>query len=122
LPRNQICKIIISMIATVAVCVALIKLKKYLKPKIVALDSCLGIIPFTEFSRIMLLMTKIIKKKMKIVTFNPVWNSTPLYVENFTIVESNTMIVVKIKIKISEVLVVTSGTAIFFNLSNEVMK
>jgi hypothetical protein len=50
------------MIATVAVCVALIKLKKYLKPKIVALDSCLGIIPFTEFSRIILLTTKIIKK------------------------------------------------------------
>jgi hypothetical protein len=37
-------------------------------------------------------------------------------------VESNTMMVVKIKIKIREVLVVTSGTIIFFNSSNEVMR
>ena len=45
-------------------------LKKYLNPKIVVLDSCLDITPLTEFSRIILLATKIIKKMMKIVTFN----------------------------------------------------
>ena len=103
------------MIAAVAICVALITLKNILELKIPASDSCLGMMPFTELSRMKLPMTKIIKKIMKTATFNPIWNSTPLYVANSTMVESNTMMVVKIKIKIREVFVVTSGTTIFFN-------
>jgi len=43
------------------------------------------------------------EKMTKIATFNQVGDSTPLYEENSTIVESNTTMTVKIKIKISEV-------------------
>ncbi len=50
-----------------------------------------------------LLATNIIEKMTKIAMFNQVGNSTPLYEENSTIVESNTTMVVKIKMKISEV-------------------
>jgi hypothetical protein len=53
-----------------------------------------------------LLVTNIIEKMTKIAMFNQVGDSTPLYAENFTIVESNTTVVVKIKMKISEVFLV----------------
>jgi hypothetical protein len=46
------------------------------------------------------------EKTTKIATFNEVGDWTPLYAENFTIVESNTTVVVKIKMKISEVFLV----------------
>jgi hypothetical protein len=57
----------------------------------------------TGFSNMVLLATNIIEKMTKIVMFNQVGSLTPLYEENSTIVESNTTIVVKIKMKISEV-------------------
>ena len=50
-----------------------------------------------------LLAPKIIEKTTKITVFVVLPRSTPLYEENFTTVESNTIIDVKIKIKISEV-------------------
>jgi hypothetical protein len=50
-----------------------------------------------------LLVTNIIEKMIKIATFNQVGYSTPLYEEKSTIVESNTIMVEKINIKISEV-------------------
>ena len=50
-----------------------------------------------------LLATNIMEKVTKIATFNQVGDSTPLYEENSTIVESNTTTVVKIKMKVSEV-------------------
>jgi hypothetical protein len=50
-----------------------------------------------------LLATNIIEKMTKIAAFNQVGYSTPLYEANSTIVESNTTMVVKIKMKISEV-------------------
>ena len=57
----------------------------------------------TEFSSMILLATNIMEKVTKIATFNQVGDSTPLYEENSTIVESNTTTVVKIKMKVSEV-------------------
>ena len=57
----------------------------------------------TEFSNMVLLATNIIEKMIKIAMFKEVGSSTPLYEENFTMVESNTTMVVKIKMKISEV-------------------
>jgi hypothetical protein len=67
------------------------------------LYSYLDILFLTEFSSIVLLATNIMEKMIKIATFNQVGNSTPLYEENSTIVESNTTTAVKINIKISEV-------------------
>jgi len=53
-----------------------------------------------------LLVTNTMEKITKIAMFNEVGDSTPLYAENLTIVESNTTTVVKIKMKISEVFLV----------------
>jgi len=49
-----------------------------------------------------LLIRNIMEKIIKIATFSHIGILTPLYEENFTIVESNTITVVKIKTKISE--------------------
>jgi hypothetical protein len=57
----------------------------------------------TELSNIALLATNIMEKMTKIAMFNQLGNSTPLYEDNSAIVESNTTMVVKIKIKIIEV-------------------
>ena len=65
--------------------------------------TCVDIIFLTEFSNIVLLATNIIEKMTKIATFNQVGDSTPLYEEKSTIVESDITTVVKINIKISEV-------------------
>jgi hypothetical protein len=46
-----------------------------------------------------LIVTNVMEKITKIAKFNEVENSTPLYEENFTIVESNTAMNVKIKIR-----------------------
>ena len=51
----------------------------------------------------MLVITNIIEKMTKIITFNHVGNSTPLYEEKLTIVVSNTIIVVITKMKVSAV-------------------
>jgi hypothetical protein len=67
------------------------------------LYACVDILFLTEFSSTVLLATNIIEKMIKIVTFNQVGDSTPLYEENSTIIESNTTMVVKIKMKTSEV-------------------
>jgi hypothetical protein len=48
-------------------------------------------------------ITNIIEKLTKIITFIEIGSSTPLYVEKDTIDESNTIMVVKSKMKISEV-------------------
>jgi len=47
--------------------------------------------------------TNIIEKLIKIITFVEIGSSTPLYVEKDTIDESNTIMVVKSKMKTSEV-------------------
>jgi hypothetical protein len=92
------------MMAIVKICVVLIIPLKYLRPSGSAgLYTCVDIIFLTEFSNIVLLATNIIEKMTKIATFNQVGDSTPLYEEKSTIVESNTTTVVKINIKISEV-------------------
>jgi hypothetical protein len=49
-----------------------------------------------------LLVKNIIEKMTNIVTFNHIGILSPLYVENFTIIESNTRTIVNIKTKISE--------------------
>jgi hypothetical protein len=59
-----------------------------------------------------LLATNIVEKMTKIVMFNQVGDSIPLYEENFTIVESNTTMVVKIKMKVSEVFLLSVKVAI----------
>ena len=51
----------------------------------------------------MLPIRKITEKMTKIVTFNWVGNSTPLYEEKLTIVVSNTITVVNTKMKMSDV-------------------
>jgi len=48
-------------------------------------------------------ITNIIEKLTKIITFIEIGSSTPLYVEKDTIDESNTIMAVKSKMKISEV-------------------
>jgi len=48
-------------------------------------------------------ITNIIEKLTKIITFIEIGSSTPLYVEKDTIDESNTIMVVKSKMKTSEV-------------------
>jgi len=48
-------------------------------------------------------ITNIIEKLTKIITFVEIGSSTPLYVEKDTIDESNTIMVVKSKMKTSEV-------------------
>jgi hypothetical protein len=53
----------------------------------------------TEFINMILIVTNVMEKITKIAKFNEVENSTPLYEENFTIVESNTAMNVKIKIR-----------------------
>ena len=50
-----------------------------------------------------LLATNIMEKMTKIAMFNQVGCLTPLYDEKSTIIESNTIMVVKIKIRISDV-------------------
>ncbi len=62
----------------------------------------LDLILLTEFINIVLVITNIMEKITKIAKFNEVGNSTPLYEENLTIVESNTAMAVKIKMKISD--------------------
>jgi hypothetical protein len=62
----------------------------------------LDLIFLTEFINIILTVTNIMKKMTKMVKFNGVGSSTPLYEENFTIVESNTAMAVKIKMKIRD--------------------
>ena len=92
------------MMATVKICVALIIPCQYLRPSGGAgLYVCVDILFLTEFSSIVLLATKTIEKMIKIATFNQVEDSTPLYEENSTIIESNTTMAVKIKMKTSEV-------------------
>ena len=56
----------------------------------------------TEFISSVLLATNIIEKIIKIATFSQVGSLTPLYEEKSTIVESNTTMAVKIKMKISD--------------------
>jgi hypothetical protein len=58
-----------------------------------------------------LLATNIMEKMTKIAMFNQVGSLTPLYEEKSTIVESNTTMVVKIKIKISEVFLLSVKVA-----------
>jgi hypothetical protein len=48
-------------------------------------------------------ITNIIEKLTKIITFIEIGSSTPLYVEKDTIDESNTIMVVRSKMKINEV-------------------
>jgi hypothetical protein len=62
----------------------------------------LDLIFLTEFINIVLVITNIMERITKIAKFNEVGNSTPLYEENFTIVESNTAMAVKIKMMISD--------------------
>jgi hypothetical protein len=62
----------------------------------------LDLIFLTEFINIVLVITNTMEKITKIAKFNEVGSSTPLYEENFTIVESNTAMAVKIKMKISD--------------------
>jgi hypothetical protein len=66
------------------------------------LYACVEILFLTEFISIVLLATNIIEKMIKIATFNQVGSLTPLYEEKSTIVESNTTMAVKIKMKISD--------------------
>jgi hypothetical protein len=62
----------------------------------------LDILFLTEFSNVVLLVTNIMEKMTKIAKFNWLEGWTPLYEENFTMVESKITMPVKIKIKISE--------------------
>ncbi|HEY9386515.1 MAG TPA: hypothetical protein VIP70_05715 [Nitrososphaeraceae archaeon] len=66
------------------------------------MSAYLDITFLTEFINIVLVVTNTNEKATKIAKFNWIGNSTPLYEENFTIDVSNTTIVVKIKMKISE--------------------
>jgi hypothetical protein len=75
------------------------------------LDVFVEILFLTEFSSMVLLATNIMEKMTKIAMFNQVGSLTPLYEEKATIVESNTTMVVKIKIKISEVFLLSVKVA-----------
>ena len=77
----------------------------------------LDIIFLTEFINMILIVTNVMEKITKIAKFNWIGNSTPLYDENFTIVESNTAMNVKIKIKISDFFLVRFKLAILLTFS-----
>jgi hypothetical protein len=66
------------------------------------LNGLLDILFLTEFINIVPVATNITEKMTKIAKFNSLEGWTPLYEENFTMVESKTTIPVKIKITISE--------------------
>ncbi|HXX98715.1 MAG TPA: hypothetical protein VEL11_16580 [Candidatus Bathyarchaeia archaeon] len=56
-----------------------------------------------EISSIILLITNIMYKMTKIVTFSDPGSSIPLYEEKVTIDKSNTITIVKVKMKTSDV-------------------
>lgn len=56
----------------------------------------------TVFNKNILQIANTVKKMTKIVTFTHFGNSTPLYEENFTIIESKTAMLAKIKMKIKD--------------------
>jgi hypothetical protein len=89
--------------AIVRICVALIITCKYLRPRGAGLYVPVDMLFLTEFSNMVLLAPNIIENMIKIAVFDRLERSTPLYEENSTIVESNTIMVVKTKIKTSEV-------------------
>lgn len=70
-----------------------------------------NILFLTEFSSIVPLATNIKEKMIKIAVFVPLERSTPLYEENFAIVESNIIIAVKTKMKKSVVFLVRAKVA-----------
>jgi hypothetical protein len=67
------------------------------------LDVFVEILFLTEFSNMVLLAANIVEKMTNIAMFDQDEASTPLYEEKSTMVESTTTIVVKTKIKASEV-------------------
>jgi hypothetical protein len=64
--------------------------------------SCVDIILLTELSNMVLVVTNIMENITKIAMFNHVGDLTPLYEEKSTIVESDIITVMKIKMNISE--------------------